>query len=136
MKGFLIFMAIVFAVATIFLYNASIIKQDSYNARILGVSETINIQATVFCAATAITCVINSVGAIIISALETEVQSSTAKTKEAVKEATAQEESKSREEKILSQGGWKCPQCGTINQSYVSSCGCGMNKRDALSKQS
>ena len=136
MKTFLIVMAVVFGIATIFLFNASIIKQDAYTARALGVSETINIQATVFCAATAIMCVINAVGAIVISALEFEVQNSTAKTKEEVKKATAPKDDESREEKILSHGGWRCPQCGSLNHNYISTCGCGMNKRDALNNQS
>ncbi len=134
MKGFLIFMAIVFAIATIFLYNASIKEVDYNTARLIGTNAIANTQATVFCAATAIMCVINAVGAIIVSALETEVQRSTARTKEVVDKATAPVESKSKEEKILSQGGWRCPQCGSLNQNYVSSCGCGMSKRDAINK--
>ena len=38
---------------------------------------------------------------------------------------------KKQEERILNEGGWKC-ECGTINPSYVSSCGCGRNKREVL----
>jgi len=70
MKAFLIIMAIVFAIATGVLYNSSLNKLDSYTARQLGVDTTINIQATVFCAACAIMCIINIVGAIIISVVE------------------------------------------------------------------
>lgn len=25
-------------------------------------------------------------------------------------------------------GGWKCPECGKMNASYVGTCGCGYNK--------
>ena len=39
-----------------------------------------------------------------------------------------------REKKILSEGGWQCV-CGTVNHSYVSTCGCGRNKREVLSKK-
>lgn len=44
------------------------------------------------------------------------------------------DEEQARKNKILSEGGWKCPQCGTINQSYITSCGCGMRKMDAKKK--
>jgi len=37
-----------------------------------------------------------------------------------------------REKKILDEGGWKCPACKRINHSYVSTCSCGMNKREAM----
>ena len=37
-------------------------------------------------------------------------------------------------EKTLSEGGWKCA-CGNIHAAYVSSCSCGLNKREALTGQ-
>ena len=61
MKAFLVLMAIVFAIATIALYNSSVNELDSYTARQLGIESTINTQATVFCAACAIMCIINIV---------------------------------------------------------------------------
>ena len=70
MKKFCTAMACIFGVATIILYIMSINKLDSDSARLLGTSATINIQGTVFCAATAIMCVINAVGAMILSVLE------------------------------------------------------------------
>ena len=132
-------MAIVFAIATVILYSASIKELDRDTARYLGTNSVANVQATVFCAATAIMCVINAVGAIIISALEKQTQLSIAKTENTVEDvvnkATAPEKDNAREERILSEGGWKCPNCGTLNQNYVTSCGCGMSKYDAKNKQ-
>ncbi len=43
------------------------------------------------------------------------------KLEETVKEA--------REKKILDEGGWKCP-CGRVNNSYTTTCVCGVHKRD------
>ena len=40
----------------------------------------------------------------------------------------------SYEEKLLNQGGWQCD-CGLVHASYVSSCGCGKNKREVLSSK-
>lgn len=70
MKKFLIIMACVFAVLTIILYFTSLNHLDSKSAKALGVSTTINIQGTVFCAACAIICALNIVGAIILNYLE------------------------------------------------------------------
>lgn len=70
MKKFLIVMAIIFGILTIILYFSSINKLDYNTAKLMGTSATINIQATVFCAATAIMCVINIVGALIYQGLE------------------------------------------------------------------
>ena len=131
MKKFLTVMACVFGVATIILYIMSINKLDKDTARMLGTSATINIQATVFCAATAIMCVVNAVGAIIISALETQSYQAA---KAVSNSAPSALEEEARARKVIADGGWKCPKCGSVNMSYVSSCGCGMTKRDALIK--
>lgn len=129
MKKFCIVMACIFGVATIVLYIMSINKLDRDSARLLGTSATINIQGTVFCAATAIMCVINAVGAMILSAIET--QSYQAEKAYAHSAPSALEE-EARLRKVIAEGGWKCPKCGSINQSYVSSCGCGMTKSEAM----
>ena len=71
MKKFLIIMACVFGILTIVLYFSSLNHLDKSTARYLGTDTTINIQGTVFCAACAIICAINIVGAIIIHFLET-----------------------------------------------------------------
>lgn len=39
-----------------------------------------------------------------------------------------------RERKTLKDGGWKCT-CGRTNESYVSTCACGKNKREVLYPQ-
>ena len=39
-----------------------------------------------------------------------------------------------RNEQTLAEGGWKCT-CGKVHASYVSSCVCGTNKRQILTKQ-
>ena len=132
MKKFLIAMACIFGIATIVLYVVSINKLDKDAARVLGVSATINIQATVFCAATAIMCVVNAVGAMVLSALETQSYKAA---KASAQSAPSALEEEARVRKVISEGGWKCPQCGALNQNYVSSCGCGMSKRDALKNQ-
>ncbi len=31
---------------------------------------------------------------------------------------------------IANEGQWKCKQCGSVNENYVSTCACGQSKRD------
>ncbi|MCD8390926.1 MAG: SHOCT domain-containing protein, partial [Firmicutes bacterium] len=33
-----------------------------------------------------------------------------------------------RDNKTIKTGGWKCPHCGSLNASYVGTCGCGREK--------
>lgn len=134
MKKFLIVMACVFGVAAIVFYVSSIRELDKNSASILGTNAVINIQDTVFCAATAVMCVMNAIGAILISVMESrDNQTAKAVSDSASVPSAADEDAKAR--KVIEGGGWKCPQCGSLNMSYVSSCGCGMNKRDVLKKQ-
>ena len=70
MKKFLYAMAIIFGIAAIVLYFTSVKELDKESAAILGVDNVINIQSTVFCAACAIICAINIVGALIFTLLE------------------------------------------------------------------
>lgn len=70
MKKFLCIMAAVFGVLTIIFYISSLNHLDYETARIWGTSTVINIQATVFCAACAVICALNVVGAAILSFIE------------------------------------------------------------------
>lgn len=70
MKKFLIAMACLFGILTIVLYFTSLVHWDGSTARMLGTDTTVNIQGTVFCAACAIICALNVVGAVILSYLE------------------------------------------------------------------
>lgn len=63
-------MACLFGILTIVLYFTSLVHWDGSTARMLGTNTTINIQGTVFCAACAIICALNVVGAVILSYLE------------------------------------------------------------------
>ena len=71
MKKFLIAMACIFGILTVILYLTSLNHWDGDTAKWLGTDTTINIQGQLFCVACAIICVINIVGAIILSYLET-----------------------------------------------------------------
>ena len=140
MKKFLITMAIIFGILAVILYFASLNHLDSNSAKILGTDTTINIQGTVFCAACAIICVINLVGAIILSQLESNNDSSTqyssgsqgSSSKNTALDSFAEE---TRKQDILKNGGWKCD-CGRANFDYVSTCACGKNKREVLYNRS
>lgn len=70
MKKFLCVMAGIWGVAAIVLYFTSEIKLDKDSVAILGMDSVINIQATIFCAACAILCGVNVVGALIFTLLE------------------------------------------------------------------
>ena len=63
-------MGIIFAIVAIALYNSSLVELDRDTARIMGTEYVANVQKTVFSAACAVMCVINFVGAFIISAIE------------------------------------------------------------------
>ena len=132
MKKVLIGFAIWFGAAAIVLYFISINKLDGETARMFGISATINIQATVFCAASAIMCVVNAVGAIMLSGIEIENES-IAQAMERQRPSSLDNEA--RERRIIAEGGWRCPTCGTLNHHYVSSCGCG-TKKPNINKQS
>ena len=70
MKKFMVVMACIFGVLTIVLYFLSLNHLDSYSSRTLGTSTVVNIQGTVFCAACAIICALNIIGAMILHYLE------------------------------------------------------------------
>ena len=78
MKKFLYVMAGIFGVLTIIFYFTSLNHLDRDAARLLGTSTTINIQATVFCAACAVICALNVVGAIILTFIENNAVASSA----------------------------------------------------------
>ncbi len=46
-----------------------------------------------------------------------------------LKDRAAEDERQARDQKILDEGGWKC-KCGRINNMYVSTCACGLNRRE------
>ena len=69
-KNVLIAFAIIFGVAAIILFFSSVRQLDSSVARAYGTSAVINIQDTVFCAACAVMCVVNAVGAIVLNSIE------------------------------------------------------------------
>lgn len=50
------------------------------------------------------------------------------KTLEAVSPGLESLSKEAKNKEILEQGGWKCPDCGTINRFYVTDCKCGKAK--------
>ena len=136
-------MACIFGIATIILYFSSLNHWDEQTSRMLGTSTTINIQGTIFCAACAVITAINVVGAIVLSMLET-MENNTAKSSftpvttssstfsniaPMKVEPKKDPNEEARNKRILDEGGWKCS-CGRINYHYVSTCACGVNKRE------
>ena len=51
------------------------------------------------------------------------------RTTESVENKLEEAGKEAREKKILDEGGWKC-KCGRINYMYVSTCACGLNRRE------
>ena len=45
------------------------------------------------------------------------------------KKAEKKREMEAHKQELIDEGGWKCP-CGKVNAVYVSSCACGMSKRE------
>ena len=39
------------------------------------------------------------------------------------------------EQETLSEGGWKCKYCGSLNTKYTGTCGCGRTKEESAAKQ-
>ena len=128
MKKFLFVMACIFAVLTIILYFSSLNHLSEQEAKLLGIKTTVNIQGTVFCAASAVICAMNIIGAIILDYLD------------------ANKGANSLFQRIhlggirLSDGGvkvtagqsWTCPKCQTINsRSRVTCCECGTSRDSA-----
>lgn len=110
MKKFLMVMAGIFGVATIILYFSSIHKLDSASARYLGISETINIQGTVFCAACAVICALNVVGALILQYLEDNVTSAAP-----VSYSDMDIQTEDGDVVMTSTNYWVCPNCKNRN---------------------
>ncbi len=70
MKKFLWTMAGIFGVAAIILYFVSIQKLNSSAASFLGTDSVVNIQGTIYCAACAVICACNIIGALLLDAFE------------------------------------------------------------------
>ena len=45
-------------------------------------------------------------------------------------ERTGMSSEVARHKRLLNEGGWKCYKCGTVNAAYVTTCGCGVHKRE------
>lgn len=43
--------------------------------------------------------------------------------------------SEASNKKTIAQGGWKCNNCGRVNQSYTGTCACGTSKSDNIAKE-
>lgn len=109
MKKFLCIMAGIFGGLTIILYFTSLNHLDRDAARFLGTSTTINIQGTVFCAACAVICAINVVGAIILNYIENNTLSS------GTSAASTGIQTEDGGVKMTSTNYWVCPKCKTHN---------------------
>ena len=57
----------------------------------------------------------------------------TASIEKMLKGIAAEDERQARKQRILDEGGWKC-KCGRINYKYVSTCTCGVSRRDMETK--
>ena len=57
----------------------------------------------------------------------------TASMEKMLKGIAAEDERQARKQRMLDEGGWKC-KCGRINYKYVSTCTCGVSKRDMETK--
>ena len=57
----------------------------------------------------------------------------TASIEKMLKGIAAEDERQARKQRMLDEGGWKC-KCGRINYRYVSTCTCGVSKRDMETK--
>lgn len=121
MKKFLVVMAVIFGVLTVILYFSSLNHLDSYESRLLGTSTTINIQGTVFCAACAIICALNIVGAIILNQMEslnTAARSSDSTVSSGIKTDSGIV--------MTAQNSWTCPKCKARNpRSRIECSECG-----------
>lgn len=109
MKKFLYVMAGIFGVLTIIFYFTSLNHLDRDAARFLGTSTTINIQATVFCAACAVICALNVVGAIILTFIENNAVASSAPS---VPMGIQTEDGGVQ---MTATNYWVCPNCKTRN---------------------
>lgn len=124
MKGFLKWMAGIFGILAVVFYFVSI--QDVNGLKVA------NIQSTVFCAACAVICALNVVGAIIFTYLESLSSSISSLEKKSiqsdpVKNASVGDNSQNSRDK----GEWTCS-CGHINSSFESTCPCGKNKSEVM----
>lgn len=108
MKKFLMIMAGVFGVLTIIFYFTSLNHLDNESARILGTSTTINVQGTIFCAACAVICAINVVGALILTYLEDNGNSSCSVSGGGIK-------TEDGGTILTASDYWICPKCKTRN---------------------
>ncbi len=113
MKKFLWIMAGIFGVLAIIFYFASLNHLDRDTARLLGTSTTINIQGTVFCAACAIICALNVVGAIILMFIEYNVVSSGASVSSPAKGLGIPTADGGVQ--LTAGNSWVCPNCKTRN---------------------
>ena len=95
MKGFMWVMAILFGILAIVCYNNSIVRT--------GYGEVANVQMAVFAAASAVACVMNIIGALIVSAINSitnESHVSTENVSDAVVKAMEENASRREEEKV------------------------------------
>ncbi len=111
MKKFLIAMASIFGILAIIFYFTSLNHLDSYTARALGTSTTINIQGMIFCAGSAVICAINVVGIVLMNFMESNGNSKNA--------CTGYTSGGIRTEdggvKMTSTNYWTCPKCKSRN---------------------
>ena len=111
MKKIFFIMASIFAVLTIIFYIASLNHLDKETSRLLGVSTTINIQATVFCAAFAVMSVVCLVGGLVAKYLEENTPSSYASSASSIGGIQTEDGGI----KLTSTNYWVCPKCKNRN---------------------
>ena len=108
MRKFRMIMAGIFGILAIIFYFTSLNHLDRESARILGTSTTINIQGTIFSAACAVICAMNVVGALILTYLEDNRNSSHSASSGGIKTEDGGT--------ILTAGNyWVCPKCKNRN---------------------
>lgn len=110
MKKYLMVAAGISGVLAVVFYFTSLNHLDRESARLLETNTTINIQGTVFCAACAVICAVNVVGAIILHYLENNSSSSNAS-------APVSGGIKTEDGGVMLTAGnfWVCPKCKNRN---------------------
>ena len=106
MKSFLITMAGIFGFAAIVLYFVSIKDVGGY--------QVANVQSTVFCAACAVICAVNTVGAIILNFLESGGSVSSS--------GSSRSGSTGSSAPASNNHAWICSTCGTSNPNSRVQC--------------
>ena len=116
MKKFLNVMSAIFGALTIIFFVSSLNHLDRDTARFLGTSTTINIQGTIFCAACAVICALNFVGAIILNFIESNAGSST------MSFASVGIKTEDGGSQMISNNYWVCPNCKSRNPASKVEC--------------